>query len=181
MWQSPSLWGPAAQDQITLSLSLQLFVVLIFTRVIVLQNRTQHPGGDRWPEQAGGCRQVGGSRVSLAHCSGLHSPLPLPDPSSVLTQEHWGGVWVEPRKDCLSVRLLLCHPLSGWVGRWRAESITSLQREEMTTRNGSGRPSILSLLYNKTRTHVLSHVSARDVWSHNVSLQSETLWLLKCG
>lgn len=142
VWQSPSLWGLQNPRSDYPSLSLQLFVVLIFTRVIVLQNRTQHPGGDRWPEQAGGYGQVEGPEGALLTALGSTAAcLCLILPQSWLRAL---GVWVEPRKDCLSVRLLLCHLLSGSVSRCQAGVVTNLRREEMTTRNGSERPSILS-------------------------------------
>lgn len=70
-----------------------------------------HPGGDRWLEQAGGCRQVvGGSRVEP--CSLLPAQqLPTSVWSFLIFNSRTQWVKLEPRKDCPFVWLWLCHLL----------------------------------------------------------------------
>lgn len=80
-------------------------------------------------------------------------------------------------KEGLSVCEASTVPPTFRPSRCQAGVVTILRREEMTTRNGSERPSILSLFSNKTRTFSRMWVPGvcdpgheQEVWSHNYFL-----------
>lgn len=73
VWQTPSLWGPRGPGSDCTVPFSPLFMVLIFTAVIFLQNRTQtilEETGDLSRQVAAG-RWWEGPEWSLAHCSQL--------------------------------------------------------------------------------------------------------------
>lgn len=162
VWQSPSLWGLQNPRSDYPSLSLQLFVVLIFTRVIVLQNRTQHPGGDRWPEQAGGCGRWEGPEGALLTALGSTAAcLCLILPQSWL--KGTGGLG--RAKEGLSV----CEASTVPPTFRLSQSLPGRGRYQSPERRDDNQKRIRKTQHSQSffqqDTHVLSHVSARGVWS----------------
>lgn len=163
MWQTPSLWGSHSP--------VPFFPVVCGTYLYnshhsANQNTAILEATGRWWE--------GQSRASLT-APQFSSLRPLPDPPSFSTQEHWGSGRSQGRTVHLSGSNYATH-FSGSVNPCQVGVITTLQREEMTTRSRSEWPRVLSLFPNKTRTLYSSlpcdtcrgwAILGREVRSHN--------------